>query len=141
MSSLCEKVIFMSRSEYWVEFQNNVWDSVYTGRYTELTRLLDNTGLHLPLLAHPHQSQIIEECLRVCLQTLLYTTWLERSHQREIILADNLLVDMRESSHVVYWAVRHRSTHFMPEFSMTDLVIAQRHRVIVRHILDILTLH
>ena len=128
----------MARSEYWVEFQNNVWESVYKGRYTELSRLLDNTGLHLPLLAHPHQSEIIEECLRLCLQTLLYTTWLERSHQREIILADNLLVDVRESSHVVYWSVRHRSTQFLPEFSMTDLVIAQRHRGVVRYMLDIL---
>jgi hypothetical protein len=138
MSSLCTKLTERAKPGFWVEFQNCVWESVYRGRDADLTRRLDKTSLHLPYLAHPAQEEMIEECLRHCVQALLYTTWLERSQQVEVILADNLKIAVRESSHVLYWAVRHRGREFMPGFCMPELVISAKHTGIVRHILDIL---
>ena len=108
MSTLSDKLTESKQSGFWVEFQNQLWERVYKARYAELTHLLDNTALNFPYLGHPHQSEIIEESLRNCLQTLLYITWLENSGQNKIILTDNILIDIKESHHVLYWAVRSR---------------------------------
>ena len=103
MNSLIEKLTESQRSRYWVEFHNNLWECVYKAKYSKLTHLLDNTLLHLPYLGNPNETEIIERSLRNCLQTLLYMTWLERSDQHEIIMAGNIMIDIRESYHVLYW--------------------------------------
>ena len=138
MSSLIERLTESQSHSYWVEFQNNVWEYVYKAKYSKLTHLLDKSSLHLPYLGNPNQTEIIERSLRNCLQTLLYITWLERTYLQEIILADNILIDIRESFHVLYWAVLHRSKEFQPGFLMTDLMIGEKHNLIVKYILDIL---
>ena len=138
MNSLIEKLTESQRSRYWVEFHNNLWECVYKAKYSKLTHLLDNTLLHLPYLGNPNETEIIERSLRNCLQTLLYMTWLERSDQHEIIMAGNIMIDIRESYHVLYWAVLNRSAEFQPGFLMTDLMIEQKHNLIVKYILDLL---
>ena len=138
MSSLIEKLTESQSYGYWVEFQNNLWEYVYKAKYSKVTHLLENTSLYLPYLGNPNQTEIIERSLRNCLQTLLYMTWLERTYQQEIILADNILIDIRESYHVLYWAVLKRSEEFQSGFLMTDLKIGEKHNLIVKYILDIL---
>ena len=120
MRSFIVKLSESQSYHYWVEFQNNLWEYVYKAKYSKLTYLLDNTSLYLPYLGNPNQTEIIERSLRNCLQTLLYITWLERSNHQEIMLKDNIMIDIRESSHVLYWAVLNRSTEFQPGFLMTD---------------------
>ena len=138
MSTLIEKLTAKKSSNFWVQLQNDLWECVYKAKYDKLSQLIENTSLNLPFLANPNQSEIIERSLRNCLQTLLYVTWLERSNQHEIIMAENIKIDTRESFHVLYWAVMNRSSEFMRGFLMTDLLIEEKHTLIVKHMLDLL---
>ena len=138
MSSLVERLTESQSSSYWVEFQNNLWEYVYKAKHSKMMQILENTSLYLPYLGNPNQTEIIERSLRNCLQTLLYITWLERSNQHELVLAENILIDIRESYHVLYWAVLNRSAEFQPGFLMTNLIIEKKHNLIAKNILDVL---
>jgi len=119
----------------WTEFQNQLWECVYKARHAKLIQLIDNISLNFFQLFNPGNSLRIEAALRNCLQTLLYISWLEKTRQYKIIIAGERKVDIRESSHVIYWVVSSRSADFQPGFSMSELVIEPKHTVIVRCIL------
>eukprot|EP00092_Neocalanus_flemingeri_P006138 GFUD01006609.1.p1 GENE.GFUD01006609.1~~GFUD01006609.1.p1 ORF type:complete len:663 (+),score=138.53 GFUD01006609.1:264-1991(+) len=53
-------------------------------------------------------------------------------------MAENIKINIKESFHVLYWAVMNRSSEFQPGFLMTDLIIEPKHKVIVQHILNLL---
>eukprot|EP00092_Neocalanus_flemingeri_P036938 GFUD01040211.1.p1 GENE.GFUD01040211.1~~GFUD01040211.1.p1 ORF type:complete len:677 (+),score=156.40 GFUD01040211.1:62-2032(+) len=120
----------------WTQFQNQLWLCVYKAKYAKLIKLVDNTSLSFLQLANPSNSLIIEMSLRNCLQTLLYTSWLEKTNQHKVIIAGDIKIDIRESSHVIYWAVLNKSAEFQPGFLMTELIIEPSHTIIVKYILD-----
>ena len=115
MCTIIEKLTETQSSHFWVQFQNSLWECVYKANYAKLKHLIDNTSLSLPFLGNPNQGEIIARCLRNCLQTLLYITWFERSNQHEIIMAENIKIDIRESFHVLYWAVMNRIPTGVPD--------------------------
>jgi len=118
----------------WTEFQNQLWECVYRAKHAKLIQLVDNYSLCF-LVMDPVNGQILDTAFRTCLQTLLYITWLKKTKQNKIIIAGNTMVDIQDSSHVIYWSVHNKSEDFQEGFSMTELVIEPKHTIIVRLIL------
>lgn len=119
----------------WSEFQNQLWECVYKAKHAKLIKLVDNISLNFLQIANPNSIFIIETSLRNCLQTLLYISWLEKTSQHKVIISGDRKVDIRESSHVIYWSVQNKSADFQPGFSMSELVIEPKHTIIVKYIL------
>ena len=98
---------------------------MYKAKYAKLVKLVDNTSQSYLQLANPSNSLIIDMSLRNSLQTLLYTSWLEKNNQTEIIIGDNRKIDINESSTVIYWAVLNKiqPTPSFHEFQAVDFIL------------------
>ena len=83
--------------------------------------LTENISLNFPQIANPSGALTIEKCLRNCLQTLLYISWLEKTNKNKVIIAGELMIYIPVSSNVIYWAVMDKSADFArPQFIIHD---------------------
>jgi len=125
---------FMSR--HTCDWTNQLWEYLYHAEHPKFIKHLDS--LIVPFLIAANQScqDILESSLRNCLQTLLYISWLKKTGQKEVTLIGNRKVDINESSHVIFWSIRNDSSKFIPDFSMEELVIDQKHVELVKYILS-----
>ena len=118
------------------KFQNLLWECVYKGNHVRLMKLTENISLNFPQIANPSGALTIEKCLRNCLQTLLYISWLEKTNKNKVIIAGELMIYIPESSNVIYWAVMDKSAEFKPGFLMSELVVMPKHSLVVKYILN-----
>ena len=118
------------------KFQNLLWECVYKGNHVRLMMLTENISLNFPQIANPSGALTIEKCLRNCLQTLLYISWLEKTNKNKVIIAGELMIYIPVSSNVIYWAVMDKSADFKPGFLMSELVVKPKHSLVVKYILN-----
>ena len=118
------------------KFQNLLWECVYKGNHVRLIKLTENISLNFPQIANPSGALTIEKCLRNCLQTLLYISWLEKTNKNKVIIAGELMIYIPVSSNVIYWAVMDKSADFKPGFLMSELVVKPKHSLVVKCILN-----
>jgi len=123
----------------WIKFRNQLWEYLYEAKHPKFIKHLDSLSVPFLIAANQSCQDKLESSLRNCLQTLLYISWLKKTGQKEVILIGNIKVDINESSHVIFWKILQNSRQFIPDFSMTELVIDQKHVDLVKYILEKLT--
>lgn len=129
----------MGTASDWTEFHNQLWEYLYEAKHPKFIKHLDSLSVPFLIAANQSCQDKLESSLRNCLQTLLYISWLKKIGQKEVILIGNRKVDINESSHVIFWSILNNSSQFIPDFSMTELVIDQKHVDLVKYILEKLT--
>jgi hypothetical protein len=99
---------------------------VYKANHVRRIKLTENIPLNFPQIANPSGALIIAKCLRNCLQTLLYISWLEKTNESKGLIAGELKV--------IYWSVMDKSAEFKPGFLMSELVVKPKHSLVVKYI-------